>query len=167
MAFEKICAPALIYIFFSLTQIVIDTTNGLYNTAFLKMWVATLFAILLNYLCEKGLGVISWFIVFIPFILMTLIIAILLLVFGLDPASGKQLIHFDSKKSQQKPKDYRAEAARVSTTGGYYDNYNDANVNTIVNENSTPQPSQVTTTPKSSTISSMMRDVNNRVNELK
>ena len=134
MAFENICSPALIYIFFSLTQIVIDTSNGLYNTAFLKLWVAILFATLLNYLCDKGLGIISWFIVFIPFILMTLIISILLLVFGLDPSSGKQIINFDKKPAQPRPKDYRVDAARMS--GNFYDNYNDANVNTMVNATS-------------------------------
>ena len=114
MAFEKLCPPALIYIFFSLTQVVIDTYNGLYNTAFLKLWVSVIFTILLNFLCQAGLGVVSWFIVFIPFILMTVIISILLLVFGLDPSSGKAVIYSDSKTQQQKPKDYRAEAARQS-----------------------------------------------------
>ena len=169
MAFEKICAPALIYIFFSLTQIVIDTTNGLYNTAFLKLWVATLFTILLNYLCEKGLGVISWFIVFIPFILMTLIITILLLVFGLDPSSGKQILNFDRKQVQPKPKDYRVDAARMS--GSYYDNYNDANANTMVNNNGTssqPKPSPPLKHSKQQpNIASMLKDVDTRMNSLK
>ena len=45
---------------------------------------------------------------------MTVIISILLLVFGLDPSSGKAVIYSDSKAQQQKPKDYRAEAARQS-----------------------------------------------------
>lgn len=118
MAFESICSPALIYIIFSLTQISIDTYNGMYNTAFLKTWVAILFTILLNYLCSIGLGVISWFIVFIPFILMTLIISILLIVFGLDPETGKSLVkvHNDSKtRNQNKPIDYRLESARESS----------------------------------------------------
>jgi hypothetical protein len=39
-----------------------------------------IFTILLNILCEKGMTPISWLIVFIPFILMTLIITILLYV---------------------------------------------------------------------------------------
>ena len=125
MAFKEICSPALIYIFFSLTQIVIDTSNGLYNTAFLKLWVAILFATLLNYLCDKGLGIISWFIVFIPFILMTVIISILLLVFGLDPSSGKQIKNSDS---------YYSDAEIITDDGGYYDNYNDKYVNTMVKD---------------------------------
>ena len=87
--FENLCAPALVYVLFSLTQIVIDVSKGLYNTAFVKMWVAFIVTFLLNYLCDSGLGVISWFMVFVPFVLMTLIISILLFVFGLDPATGK------------------------------------------------------------------------------
>jgi predicted PurR-regulated permease PerM len=99
MVFQEICTPALIYIIFSLTQIVIDTFNGMYNTAFMKAWVAIIFTILLNYLCSIGLGVISWFIVFIPFILMSLIISILLLVFGLDPSTGKTMINVNNSKT--------------------------------------------------------------------
>jgi len=84
-----ICAPALIYIAFSLTQIIIDTFKGLYNTAFMKIIVMIIITILLNALCQTGMGIISWFIVFIPFIFMSVIVAILLFVFGLDPATGK------------------------------------------------------------------------------
>jgi hypothetical protein len=87
--FEKICAPALIYLVFSLTQIIIDTMMGLYNTAFMKFIVATMVTFLLNTLCQRELTVVSWLIVFIPFILMTTIVTILLYVFGLDVAQGK------------------------------------------------------------------------------
>lgn len=102
MVFEKICSPALIYIIFSLTQIVIDTFNGMYNTALIKAWVAIIFTILLNYLCGIGLGVISWFIVFIPFILMSLIISILLLVFGLNPSTGKTVVKMNNNDIRRK-----------------------------------------------------------------
>ena len=85
----KICSPALIYIIFSVTQIIIDTFKGLYNTAFLKMVVSILITILLDALCKSGMTVISWIIVFIPFIFMTVITSILLYVFGLDVSSGK------------------------------------------------------------------------------
>jgi len=84
-----ICAPALIYIAFSLTQVIIDTFKGLYNTAFMKIIVMIIITILLNALCQMGMSIISWIIVFIPFIFMSVIVAILLYVFGLDPATGK------------------------------------------------------------------------------
>ena len=88
MVLKAICPPALIYLVFSLTQVAIDTMRGMYNLAFIKIWVAFVFTVLLNYLCVTGLGIISWLIVFIPFILMTIIVSMLLLMFGLDPKTG-------------------------------------------------------------------------------
>jgi hypothetical protein len=85
----NLCAPALIYVAFSLTQIIIDTFKGLYNTAFFKVIVMIIITILLNALCQSGMGIVSWIIVFIPFIFMSVIVAILLYVFGLDAASGQ------------------------------------------------------------------------------
>ena len=85
---EKLCAPAILYIAFSLTQIIIDVFKEMYNTAFLKLIVMMVFSVVLNILCERGLGVISWFIVFVPFIMMSIITTMLLFVFGLSPSSG-------------------------------------------------------------------------------
>ena len=85
----SICPPAILYIGFSLTQIIIDIFSQFYNTAFLKFIVMILFTIILNILCDQGLGIISWFIVFVPFIFMTIITTTLLLAFGLDPKTGK------------------------------------------------------------------------------
>ena len=102
MVFNQLCPPALIYLIFSTTQVIIDSVKGLYNTALMKIWVAILFTILLNYLCSLGLGTISWLIVFIPFILMTLVVAVLLLMFGLDPKTGKLKIHDKEKHKHHK-----------------------------------------------------------------
>ena len=85
---EKLCAPAILYIAFSLTQIIIDVFKEMYNTAFFKFIVMVVFSIVLNILCSRGLGVISWFIVFVPFIMMTIITTMLLFVFGLSPTTG-------------------------------------------------------------------------------
>ena len=84
----NICAPALIYLAFSLTQIIIDTFKGYYNTAFFKVIVMIVITILLNTLCQGGMTIISWIIVFVPFMFMSLIVGILLYVFGLDAATG-------------------------------------------------------------------------------
>ena len=91
----KLCSPAIIYLLFSITQIIIDTINKNYNTAFMKIIVTIMVTILLYILCERGLNVISWIIVFIPFILMTVIVSMLLYVFGLDASSGT--INYDCK----------------------------------------------------------------------
>lgn len=83
------CLPALIYVIFSLIQIIIDTAKGLYNTAIVKFIVMMLMTFLLNVLCQSGLSIISWIIVFVPFMFMSVIVGILLYVFGLDPSTGK------------------------------------------------------------------------------
>uniref|UniRef100_A0A6C0KG95 Uncharacterized protein n=1 Tax=viral metagenome TaxID=1070528 RepID=A0A6C0KG95_9ZZZZ len=88
MVLASTCTPALIYIIFSLVQIILDISKGLYNTALVKFFVSFVFSLLLNILCKRGLSIISWFIVFIPFILMSIVISILLFVIGLDPSTG-------------------------------------------------------------------------------
>ncbi len=98
MVLQEICAPALIYLVFSMTQVVIDTVKGTYNVAFIKLWVTLIFTILLNFLCNRGLGVISWIIVFIPFILMTVIVTLILFMFGLDPITGRKPKIIDSHR---------------------------------------------------------------------
>jgi hypothetical protein len=89
MQMIELCPPALIYLIFSITQIIIDIFKGLYNTAFFKFIVMIMITFLLNALCQQGLSIISWFIVFIPFILMSVIVTMLLYIFGLDIATGK------------------------------------------------------------------------------
>jgi hypothetical protein len=98
----NLCAPAIIYLIFSITQILIDTFKGLYNTAFMKVIVTVMVTLLLNILCEKGLSVVSWIIVFIPFILMTVIVSMLLYVFGLDTATGSLNYQYNGTNSNTK-----------------------------------------------------------------
>ena len=69
---QKMCTPAVIYLVFSLVQIIIDLFKGLYNQSFFKFIVMIIFTLVLHALCAAGLGIISWIIVFVPFILMSL-----------------------------------------------------------------------------------------------
>jgi hypothetical protein len=94
----NLCAPAIIYFIFSVTQIFIDTYRGDYNTAVTKVIVTLMVTLLLNILCERGLTTISWIIVFIPFILMTFIVSVLLYVFGLDAATGE--LNYDCQENE-------------------------------------------------------------------
>jgi len=93
MILKSLCPPALIYLIFTVTQIGIDIVKGYFNTALMKLWQTVIFTILLQFLCNAGLGIISWIIVFIPFMLMTVITIMLLTVFGLDPKSGKVQVY--------------------------------------------------------------------------
>lgn len=89
MLTSRLCTPALIYLIFSVAQVLIDTFKGMYNTALIKILLTIVFTFLLNYLCQAGLGILSWIIIFIPFILMSVIVTMLLFVFKLDPKTGK------------------------------------------------------------------------------
>lgn len=86
---EQLCAPAIIYLIFSITQILIDSFKGLYNTALMKTVVMIMVTFLLQILCKGGLTIVSWIIVFIPFILMTVIVSLLLYFFGLNATTGR------------------------------------------------------------------------------
>lgn len=109
---QNLCTPALIYLIFSITQITIDIFKKDYNVALVKFTVAFIFTILLNYLCSSGLGIVSWIIVFIPFILMSVIVTYILTFFGIDPKTkeiriirnGEELID-DKKKEESKKND--------------------------------------------------------------
>ena len=96
------CGPSLLYLGFSIIQIIIDIYKGLYNTTLIKFIVMVLFTVFLNILCKSGLTVVSWLIVFIPFISMTVITTLLLFVFGLDPSQGNlnyQIMNFNGNFS--------------------------------------------------------------------
>ena len=98
---NKLCSPALIYLVFALTQIIIDIFKSLYSQAFFKFIQMIFFTLLLNILCTRGLGIVSWIIVFIPFILMTVITGILMIVFGLDPASGDYTVDVNETENNK------------------------------------------------------------------
>lgn len=90
MFLSSICAPALIYIGFSLIQIFIDIYSNKINEAFLKFIFMLVFTLIINILCDLGYVVIAWIVVLIPIIMMTIISTLLLQVFGLDP-KNKQI----------------------------------------------------------------------------
>jgi hypothetical protein len=85
MVLEGVCPPALLYLAFSIIQIIIDLYRGDSLQALFKFVVMIVFTIVLNAICAAGMSIISWFIVFIPFILMTYITTILFFVFGFNP----------------------------------------------------------------------------------
>ena len=96
MNFMNLCGPVILYLGFSLIQIIIDTFRQHYNVALLKFIVMIIFAAVLNILCSRNLTIVAWLLVFIPFIFMTVITTLLLIAFGLD-TNGKSL--FDLPKN--------------------------------------------------------------------
>ncbi len=109
MIIDSLCPPAVLYLGFSVIQIIIDLFRGQQNSAFLKVIVMIVFTILLNQLCIGGLTILSWFIVFIPFIMMTYVTTILLYVFGLNPSKGRSQPQPDPRRRhrhRQQPRPY-------------------------------------------------------------
>ena len=143
---DSICPPALIYLAFSLTQITIDTFKGLYNTAFFKFIVMITITFLLNALCQGGMTVISWILVFIPFMFMTVIVAILLYVFGLDAATGTLNFQCSNPNPNTNPNSNLI----YSTSNTNTNNTNTNNTNTSTNNTKNNTTSATTTAPTSS-----------------
>ena len=102
----NLCPPAIVYLLFSITQILIDMYNQLYNEAVTKMIVAAMVTLLLNILCEKGLIVVSWLIVLVPFIFMTFIMAIILYIFGVEAITHHSEHNITSSQQQVPPQNY-------------------------------------------------------------
>lgn len=88
MILEKNCSPVLLYVAFAIIHIMIDIFKDMYNAALIKFVIMVVFASVLNILCERGLGLVSWMLVFIPFISMTIITTVLLFNLGLSPYQG-------------------------------------------------------------------------------
>uniref|UniRef100_A0A6C0EEY6 Uncharacterized protein n=1 Tax=viral metagenome TaxID=1070528 RepID=A0A6C0EEY6_9ZZZZ len=104
---ERLCTPAIIYVVFSVVQIIMDLYTGLINTAVVKFFIMIIMTILLNVLCQRDLAIISWIIVFIPFIMMTFIVSLILYIFGLSKATGSESY---SKTANSKTAEFTAPA---------------------------------------------------------
>lgn len=88
---QQLCKPAIIYLVFSISQILFDIYGGMYTLALVKFSVSFIITALLNYLCYSGFSTVSWIIVFIPFMLMTVVVSILLLAVSINPNQSIQV----------------------------------------------------------------------------
>ncbi len=91
MFFTSLCVPALIYMVFFLTHVLIAMFQEKYNHAFLQTLIGLLMTMLLQILCLRKMDIISWIIVFIPFIFYTYMIIIIYYVFGINPQKDDDL----------------------------------------------------------------------------
>ena len=122
MFISNLCGPAILYIGFSLIQIIIDCIKNNYENALIKFIIMIVLTILLNILCTIGFSVISWFLVFIPIIMMTIMSTLTLRIFGLEP---------DSETIRSNVRDI---SNNIDPSGNYYGQYdyiNRTSVDTI------------------------------------
>ncbi len=85
MFFTNLCTPALIYLVFFLTHSLVATFQSKYKHAILQILLGILMTFLLQLLCLRKMDIISWIIVFIPFIFYTYMVMIIYYVFGINP----------------------------------------------------------------------------------
>jgi hypothetical protein len=95
--FDTICAPALIYLVFTLTQVIIDIYKKYYNVAITKSIQMVIFTLLLNILCKRGMSYLSWIIVLIPFIFMSFMTGLILYIFNLNDQESNVVDDADCK----------------------------------------------------------------------
>ena len=94
---DNICAPALIYLVFTLTQVLIDIYKKYYNVAITKFIQMVVFTLLLNILCKRGMTFLSWIIVLIPFIFMSFMTGLILYIFNLNDQETNIVDNADCK----------------------------------------------------------------------
>ena len=82
------CMPAVIFVTYMLIQIGVDLYSGYYNVSAMKALFMIIYALLLNFLCSSDMYLFAWFLVFIPFALLTLIIVSLLYVAKMKETTG-------------------------------------------------------------------------------
>ena len=114
---NSLCPPALLYLGFSLIQIIIDLFRSDHVTAFFKFLIMIVFLFILQNLCESGLSIISWFIVFIPFILMTYVSSVIFYLFGMKPKQS-DVASIAAAKKDPEPNYYN----RADMNPGYPNN---------------------------------------------
>jgi hypothetical protein len=142
----SLCAPAIIYVIFSITQVIIDLYRGYFNTALVKFFVMIMITLLLNILCERGLGVVSWIIVFIPFILMTVIVTLLLYFFGLNATTGT--INYSAANINKTPHDPYSYYNPDTQNNNNYNTNTQNNMNSKnLNTNIPPPPLYISSSP--------------------
>ena len=86
----QLCAPIIIYIMFSLLQIILDLLKGLYNSAGVKLIISAIIIALLHVLCNKGWDLVAWFIVLTPLLFGAAITALVLYKLRLNSTFGNK-----------------------------------------------------------------------------
>ena len=86
---NTLCTPAIVYLVYSITQVIAKIIRQEYTPALIEIVVSVIFALLLNFLCSKNMEVVAWLIIFIPFAFMSIVIGMLLFLFNRDPETGR------------------------------------------------------------------------------
>jgi len=87
---DALCPPALLYLLYITVHVGLDLSLGLFVTAAAKVLMGVAGVVILDALCSVDLGVVSWVIVSVPFIMVALASSIALAL-GMDRVASKYL----------------------------------------------------------------------------
>ena len=74
---DKICTPAVVYLFLSILSILFAIYNNVGMLTILVKWIFTmLWTWVLNYICSSGYPTVAWVLVLLPFIILVLLILV-------------------------------------------------------------------------------------------
>jgi hypothetical protein len=85
---EALCPPALLYLLYTTIHVALDLSLGLYATSLIKVVMGLAGVVILDALCSVDLGIVSWVIVFTPFVMVALASSISLGL-GIDRMAAK------------------------------------------------------------------------------
>lgn len=78
---DALCPPAFLYAIFLAIHVGLDVSDAAFLTAGSKVLFGSLTVYVLNFFCEMDLGIVSWFIVALPFVVTSLATSVAM---GLD-----------------------------------------------------------------------------------
>jgi hypothetical protein len=87
---DALCPPALLYLLYITVHVGLDLSLGLFVTAAAKVLMGVAGVVILDALCSVNLGVVSWVIVAVPFVMVALASSIALGL-GMDRVASKYL----------------------------------------------------------------------------
>lgn len=87
---DALCPPALLYLLYIVVHVGLDLSLGMFVTAASKVLMGVAGVLILDALCAVDLGVVSWAIVAVPFIMVALASSIALGL-GMDRVASKYL----------------------------------------------------------------------------
>ena len=100
MLIDRLCSPALIYLAFSIIQLILDISQGKYRLAIAKLFICLLFTYLLNVLCEQRLTQLSWIIISLPFLFMGYMSLLLVYALGFSDINGNDITNKDDEDDE-------------------------------------------------------------------
>ena len=97
--FKKLCIPAIIYITFSMVHTLVAISNNDNKGALVQIILGILITLIIQLFCIKGMNIVSWIIVFLPFIFYTYIVLILYDIFGITIVYPNNYKYLNDKSS--------------------------------------------------------------------